>query len=157
MKLLDISEVAALTGTKASALRYYEEQGLITSVGRRGLKRLFEPAVVQQLAFITLGKSAGFSLEEIAAMLGPGGVSLLICRSSSSALAWSISREKLHARADELDRQIKRLTHLKDAIRHVADCPHSSHMDCPTFRRLLDLGTRRRKIRSKSAPKALQI
>ncbi|WP_417682045.1 helix-turn-helix domain-containing protein [Roseibium sp.] len=143
MKLLDISEVAALSGTKASALRYYEEQGLIASAGRRGLKRLFEPEVLQQLAFITLGKSAGFSLEEIAAMLGPGGTP-------------RVSREKLHARADELDQQIRRLTHLRDAIRHVADCPHRSHMDCPKFRRLLDLGTRRKKIRTKTAPRALQ-
>ncbi len=144
MKLLDISEVAALSGTKASALRYYEEQGLIASVGRRGLKRLFEPSVIQQLAFITLGKSAGFSLEEIAAMLGPAG-------------APRISRDKLHARADELDQQIKQLTHLKDAIRHVADCPHPAHMDCPKFRRLLDLGTRKKKIRTKTAPSALQV
>ncbi|WP_346913941.1 helix-turn-helix domain-containing protein [uncultured Roseibium sp.] len=143
MKLLDISEVAALSGTKASALRYYEDQGLIASVGRRGLKRLFEPSVIQQLAFITLGKSAGFSLEEIAAMLGPAG-------------APRISRDKLNARADELDQQIKKLTHLKDAIRHVADCPHPSHMDCPKFRRLLDLGTRKKKIRTKAAPRALQ-
>ena len=40
---LDIAEVARLSGVPASALRFYEEKGLIASIGRRGLKRLFDP------------------------------------------------------------------------------------------------------------------
>ena len=55
MKLMDISEVSKQTGIAASAIRHYEEKGLITSVGRRGLKRLFGPEVLDQLALITLG------------------------------------------------------------------------------------------------------
>ena len=80
MKFMDISEVSKQTGIASSAIRHYEEKGLITSVGRRGLKRLFGPEVLDQLALITLGKTGGFSLEEIKAMfevkvrgpLGPG-------------------------------------------------------------------------------------
>ena len=41
---LDIAEVARRTGVPASTLRYYEEKGLITSTGRRGLRRLFDAA-----------------------------------------------------------------------------------------------------------------
>lgn len=69
MKFLDIGEVAARTGIKPSALRYYEEAGLIASVSRHGLRRQFPPEVLLQLKMIAMGKSAGFSLEEIAGML----------------------------------------------------------------------------------------
>jgi DNA-binding transcriptional MerR regulator len=47
MKLLDISDVVVRSGLPASALRYYEEPGLISSVGRRGLRRQFGPQVLQ--------------------------------------------------------------------------------------------------------------
>ena len=46
MSELDISVVAKRSGVPASTLRFYEEKGLIASVGRRGLKRLFEPQVL---------------------------------------------------------------------------------------------------------------
>ena len=42
MRYLDIAAVAQQSGVPASALRYYEEKGLIASVGRRGLRRLFD-------------------------------------------------------------------------------------------------------------------
>src|SRR5438105_4761007 len=73
MKLLDIGEVSARTGLPASALRYYEEIGLISSVSRHGLRRQFAPEAVLQLRLITMGKSAGFSLDEIAGMFGRDG------------------------------------------------------------------------------------
>lgn len=126
MKLLDISEVSHQTGLAASAIRHYEEKGLITSIGRRGLKRLFSPDVLDQLAVITLGKTAGFSLEDIKGMFGPDGRP-------------AISRLTLQDKADALDTQIQRLSSLRDMIRHVADCTAPSHMECPRFRKLLRL------------------
>ena len=45
MRYLDIVAVAQQSGVPASALRYYEEKGLIASVGRRGLRRLFDAGV----------------------------------------------------------------------------------------------------------------
>jgi MerR family redox-sensitive transcriptional activator SoxR len=68
---MDIAEVAKRSGLRASTLRYYEERGLIASVGRQGLRRTFEPRVLDQLALISLGQVAGFSLDEIAEMLTP--------------------------------------------------------------------------------------
>jgi DNA-binding transcriptional MerR regulator len=44
---LDINEVSKKVGVPASTLRFYEEKGLITSVGRRGLRRLFDPDVLE--------------------------------------------------------------------------------------------------------------
>ena len=70
---MDISEVAKQSGVPASTLRYYEEKGLITSIGRRGLRRVFHANVVERLALIALGRAAGFSLDDIARMLGADG------------------------------------------------------------------------------------
>ena len=73
MRYLDIAAVAQQSGVPASALRYYEEKGLIASVGRRGLRRLFDAGVLERLALIALGQAAGFSLDEIAGMFTPDG------------------------------------------------------------------------------------
>ena len=55
---MDINEVSKASGLPASTLRYYEQKGLIKSIGRRGLRRAFNPRVVQQLALIALGRAA---------------------------------------------------------------------------------------------------
>jgi DNA-binding transcriptional MerR regulator len=123
-RVLDITEVARIAGVPASTLRFYEERGLITSVGRRGLRRLFEADVLERLALIGLGRTAGFSLEEIALMFGPDGRPC-------------IDRRKLAAKADELDARIQRLTRMRDGLRHAAACRAPSHLECPTFLRLL--------------------
>jgi DNA-binding transcriptional MerR regulator len=121
---MDIAEVARRSGVPASTLRFYEEKGLLSSVGRRGLRRLFTPGVLERLALISLGRSAGFSLKEIARMFAPDGRP-------------QIDRQMLAGKAQELDRTIRKLTAMRDGLRHAAVCPAPSHMECPTFRRLL--------------------
>jgi DNA-binding transcriptional MerR regulator len=69
---IDIADVASRSGVPASTLRYYEQEGLIASIGRRGLRRLFDAEALERLALIALGRAAGFSLGEIASMLAPG-------------------------------------------------------------------------------------
>jgi len=137
MKFLDIGEVAATSGVAPSALRYYEEVGLIASVSRHGLRRQFPPEVLLQLKLIAMGRSAGFSLDEIAGMFGRNGMP-------------ELPRDVLHQKADDLDRQIRELTALSDMLRHVADCPAPSHMECPTFRRLVDVAGKRGRRRASS-------
>lgn len=121
---MDIAEVAARSGLPASTLRYYEEQGLIASTGRRGLRRVFGAGVLERLALVALGRAAGFSLAEIGAMFTADG-------------RLAIDRPLLSARADELDRTIRKLTVLRDGLRHAAACPAPSHLECPRFRRIL--------------------
>ncbi|MEU0388196.1 helix-turn-helix domain-containing protein [Streptomyces chartreusis] len=125
MTELDIAEVAHRAGVPASTLRFYEEKGLISSTGRRGLRRQYDPGVLERLALIALGRTAGFSLDEIAHMFAPDGRP-------------RIDRRMLEAKADELDRRIRELGVLRDSLRHAAACPAPSHLECPTFRRLLD-------------------
>lgn len=123
---MDISEVAKRAGVPASTLRYYEDKGLITSIGRRGLRRLFSANVLERLALIALGRAAGFSLDEIASMLGADGHP-------------QIDRQLLADKADKLDRTIRKLMAMRDGLQHAAVCSASSHMECPKFRRLLGL------------------
>lgn len=123
---MDIAEVAKRSGMPASKLRYYEEKGLIASVGRQGLRRTFAPTVLEQLALIALGQTAGFSLDEIAQMFSADGRP-------------NIDRKMLAAKADQVDALIKRLQAMRNGLRHAVDCPAPSHMECPSFRRLLQL------------------
>ena len=62
--------MAKRSGVPASTLRYYEDKGLIQSVGRKGLQRLFAANILERLALIALGRVAGFSLDEISNILG---------------------------------------------------------------------------------------
>lgn len=121
---MDISEVAKQSGVAASALRYYERKGLIQSLASDGARRKFSPAVLDQLALIALGQAAGFTLDEIRLMFTPGG-------------APNIDRAMLSAKADELERMVKRLKGMIEGLRHAAVCPATSHAACPSFQRLL--------------------
>ncbi len=121
---MDIAEVAKKSGVPASTLRFYEEKGLIASIGREGLRRLFAPTVLDRLSLIALGQAAGFSLGEIAGMFSPDGHA-------------RIDRESLKRKADEIDATIKRLQALGNGLRHAAVCPATNHSECPTFKRLL--------------------
>jgi DNA-binding transcriptional MerR regulator len=121
---MDISEVAKKSGVAASALRYYERKGLIRSLESGGVRRRFAPAVMDQLALIALGQAAGFSLDEVRGMLTPDGEP-------------DIDRALLAAKADDLERMVKRLKAMIEGLRHAAVCPAPSHAACPSFQRLL--------------------
>jgi len=132
--------VVQRSGVAASALRFYEEKGLIASTGRRGLRRLFAPSVLERLAVIALGRAAGFSLREIALMLTPGGQP-------------RIDRQMLSAKADELDKTVRELSAVRDGLRHAAACPAPSHMECPNFRRYLQDAVTRKVSETRHQPK----
>ena len=142
---MDIAEVARRTGIAASALRYYQQRGLIASVGPAGTRRRFAPGVLDQLALIALGQAAGLSLDEIQSMLSPQG-------------APNIDRKLLADKADAIDTQVKQLRAMSRGLRHAAACPASSHAQCPTFQKLLKaaatgaLSRRRRDEEVKPAP-----
>lgn len=126
MRNLDIAEVARRSGVPASTLRFYEEKRLIKSIGRRGLYRLFDHGVLERLALVALGRSAGFTLDEIARMFAPDGRP-------------RIDRRMLAAKAEELGKSIRKLSAMRRGLRHAAVCPATSHLECPTFRRLMGL------------------
>lgn len=124
---MDIGEVSKRSNLPASTLRYYEEKGLIHSIGRKGLKRVFANNIVERLAFISLARAAGLSLEEIKSMLGVESI--------------HVDRERLLAKADELDAQIRQLESMRDGLKHAANCPAPDHFECPNFLRLLNIAS----------------
>lgn len=130
----------------ASTLRYYEEKGLIRSIGRRGLRRLFDAGVLDRLALIALGRSAGFALDEIGRMFAPDG-------------RLRVSRAALATRADSLNATIRKLGALRDGLRHASACPARNHLECPTFRRLMRIaaGRARRPAREASKPAGSRV
>ncbi|MFJ8108236.1 MerR family transcriptional regulator [Streptomyces sp. NPDC096132] len=120
--LLDISEVARRSGLAPSALRFYERKGLIAAAGRNGLRRTYQPDVLDRLALISCARSAGFSIAEIDRFL--------VARPSDADL-----RVRMGAKAHDLDEQIGRLVRLRDSLRHAAVCEHEPIVDCPDFKR----------------------
>jgi len=137
MKILDIGEVSARSGIKPSALRYYEAVGLIAAVSRHGLRRQFGPEVLVQLKLIAMGKSAGFSLEEIAGMFGQDGMP-------------DLPRSVFEQKAEDIDRKMQELAVMRDTLRHIAKCPAPSHLECPSFRKLLGAVKQDEKTRAKA-------
>ncbi|AKC70910.1 helix-turn-helix domain-containing protein [Pandoraea oxalativorans] len=125
---LDIGDVVARAGVPPSTLRFYEEKGLIAATGRRGLRRQYDASVLQTLSLIALGRTAGFSLDDIAGMLLPQGKA-------------NIDRERLQAKAEDIDKTIRQLSALRDGLRHAAQCPATEHLACPQFQRLMRLAS----------------
>ncbi|VVD67882.1 MerR family transcriptional regulator [Pandoraea aquatica] len=125
---LDIGDVVARAGVPPSTLRFYEEKGLIAATGRRGLRRQYDESVLQTLSLIALGRTAGFSLDDIAEMLLPQGKA-------------NIDRERLQAKAEDIDKTIRQLSALRDGLRHAAECPATEHLACPQFQRLMRLAS----------------
>lgn len=121
---MDISEVSKRSGVPSSALRYYEQKGLITSIRQKGQRRHYAATVLEQLALIALGQAAGLSLDDIRSMLAPNGPP-------------TIDRQLLLAKADEIDQLIKQLKAMSHGLRHAAACPAPSHSECPSFQKLL--------------------
>jgi MerR, DNA binding len=80
--------------------------------------------VLERLELIALGCSAGFSLDEIGHMFTPDDRPC-------------IDRKMLAAKAKELDWTIRKLTEMRDGLRHAVACRAPSHMECPTFRLIL--------------------
>lgn len=120
---LDIADVSKACGLPASTLRYYEEKGLIQSVGRNGLRRVFNYDVLEKLALISMGRNAGLSLSEIASMFTSDGT--------------KIDRALLLEKAEALEVKIKEMTTMAKGLRHAATCKESDQLECPKFRRLM--------------------
>lgn len=124
MSQWDISEVSRQSGVPASTLRYYEQRGLIRSIGRHGLKRVFGAAIFDQLAVIALGRQVGFSLEEIGTFF-------------NGSQKPTLDRALLAAKADALEASIAQQILMRDQLRHMATCPSPDHFSCPSFQKLL--------------------
>jgi len=125
--LLTVTEVAHRSGFAASALRYYEDQGLIDATRSTGGRRRYQRGVLRQLAFIRSASNIGLSLGEIREELDqlPRG------RTPTKADWQRISR---HWRS-RLDEQIRALERLRDGLDSCIGCGCLSLKHCAVANR----------------------
>ena len=105
---LSIGEVARRTGTRPSALRYYEEAGILPTPARIGGKRRYDADVVRRVDLLRFAQQAGFSLDEIKILFyGFGSDTPLSAR-------WRTLARKKMIELDELAERIKQMRHALD-------------------------------------------
>ncbi|WP_111860404.1 MerR family transcriptional regulator [Acinetobacter sp. CFCC 10889] len=125
MQEITISELAALFKTQSSTIRYYEEIGLIHSIGRKGLQRVFSKNVITTMQLIILGKKANFSLDELKQML--------------AVKEAPIAKDVLLKKAGDIDQYIQQLDVLRNGLRHVAQCNFENPLECPKFQKIMKI------------------
>ena len=139
MSELAIGEVARRTGLSTSALRYYEEVGLLPPARRVNGRRRYAPEVLRVIQVLRFAQQAGFSLEEIRTLFhGFGAETPLSERWESLALS----------KVRELDELIARAERMKAAIRaglacgcvRVEDCVIADPAEPPEPHRTVPLG-----------------
>jgi MerR family transcriptional regulator, redox-sensitive transcriptional activator SoxR len=122
--MLSIGEVAAEAGVSVSAIRFYERNGLLPEAERAGGKRRFGPDTVRRLGVIDIAKQAGFSLDEVRALL-------------DSIDQGAPAHEELQALATrklpEMDALIERAQAMRDWLAVASACGCESLEDCPLF------------------------
>jgi MerR family redox-sensitive transcriptional activator SoxR len=121
---LSIGEVARLSGKAPSAIRYYEEVGLVGRPERSSGRRRYPRAVVRTLAVIETAQRAGLSLEEIR---------VLLQASPSNHAATEKLREVAEQKLPELREAIQRAQIVRDWLEDAARCHCPTLDDCPLF------------------------
>ncbi len=119
--LLTIGELARRAGVAASAVRYYEELGLLPPPARIAGQRRYPESAARLVAAILLYSEAGFTLAEQKALRGDGAGSP------------SDRRKLMQRKLAELDEKIARAQAARDAISHGLRCPHEDITQCPNF------------------------
>jgi DNA-binding transcriptional MerR regulator len=119
--LLTIGELARRAGVTASALRYYEELGLLPRPARVSGQRRYPESAARVVGAILLYSDAGFTLAEQKA--------LMATRDGTPGHR----RQLMHRKLAELDEQIARAQAAREAIWHGMRCPHEDITQCPNF------------------------
>ncbi len=112
--LLSIGELAQRSGMAPSALRYYEELGLISSTRTSSGRRRFERQMLRRLAFVRAGRNVGLSLDDVAQALR-----LLPDGRTPTRADWARLSRAWQARLDE---QIAALQALRDDLGSCIGC-----------------------------------
>lgn len=124
MKEIDIGILAKQSGFSTAAIRFYENKGLIKSIGRHGLRRQYPIQTVQTLALIKRLKNGGLTLNEIQ--------QIFIINNKIK-----VDREVLEEKINTMQIKVAELSQLIQTLQHIQHCPHPDHMNCPEFIKLL--------------------
>jgi MerR family transcriptional regulator, redox-sensitive transcriptional activator SoxR len=111
-ELLSIGEVAERAGVRTSALRYYEDEGLLEPAARIGGRRHYDESAVERLTVIQFCQRLGFTLGEIRELLTPP-------RGKAQKERW---RGFVDAKLEELDAAATRVRTMQSILRISRDC-----------------------------------
>jgi MerR family redox-sensitive transcriptional activator SoxR len=121
-EVLTIGEVARRSGFATSALRFYEELGVITAQRTSGGQRRYDRSVLRRLAFIRAARNIGLTLDEVRTALG----ALPQARTPTRA-DWTRMSRSWRGRIDE---QIAALERLRDGLDSCIGCGCLSLQRC---------------------------
>lgn len=124
-ELLSIGELAQQAGVATSALRYYEELGLLHPAARISGRRHYERADVGIVGVISLLSDIGFTLREIK--------QLMVARSKAAGSWRELTRRKL----SELDEHLAKVQAAHLFLEHALRCRHEDITQCPKFREVV--------------------
>lgn len=122
--MLTIGQIAAEMGIRASAIRYYESEGLLPVPNRRSGWRVYDRSVLDRLALIELGKECGLSISEIRKLLNG------FARNPRPASRWrSLAETKLK----ELDEKMLVISRMRRVLKAIARCECRSIQECAAW------------------------
>ncbi len=125
-----IGEVAKRAGIAASAIRFYEAEGLIPKAPRRSGRRMYDPSILDRLAVIELAKSAGFTIAEIKRLIGA------FRKNTPPGVRWRALAASKRAELEERIQEAERMKRLLDVL---MGCKCPTLDDCSRGMRGLDL------------------
>ncbi len=123
-RLLSIGELAEHTGLATTALRYYDDLGLVRPVTRASGRRRYAESAVAEVGAILVLREVGFSLTEIGSLVAGG-----------ERRDW---QEILDRKLRELDEQQHRLNVARAALEHARRCPAGEPVRCSRFWSIID-------------------
>lgn len=121
MAEISISEVTRQTGIQPSALRYYEEIGLLSSTRRVSGRRQYDESVLQRLALIQTGQKAGFTLAELGILLNK------VLNVQSGDIGWY---ELVDRKLKEMEALLRNIESMKRLLTDIMDCDDASLAEC---------------------------
>jgi DNA-binding transcriptional MerR regulator len=119
-RLLTIGELAERVGVATSALRYYEEVGLLEPTERRAGRRHYHRSAIEVVGTILLLRDVGFTITEIGEL-------------HSSRSDRAARRTLLRRKLEELSRKAAEIDVARQALEHGLDCPAPDIITCPNF------------------------
>jgi DNA-binding transcriptional MerR regulator len=143
-ELLTIGELSRRTDVATSALRYYEELGLVRPATRVSGQRRYPPEAVGMVGAILFLRDVGFTLDEIR--------QLMAARAKSPRAWHDLARRKIV----ELDERIAEAQAARVAVEHALACPHEDVVACPNFQEVVRrrlAGTALRQVHSPLPPR----
>lgn len=114
--MLAIGDLSERTGVAITALRYYDELGLVRPAARVGGQRRYDDSAVKQVGVVLFLRDVGFTLEEIARLVDGG--------------PW---RSLAKAKLVELEEQAADIDAARTALEHALRCPAEDPAACPRF------------------------